>query len=210
MKAPSGTFHPAVASNMPEKAPPDDQRLIAACLQGQTEAYGMLVRRHQDRLFGALFRFLGNSEDALDVAQEAFLSAYSALADFKGGARFYTWLYRIAMNHAIDLRRRVKKKRTVQRVEEQAPLVPDRKAAPPGERLEQQESAAQLQGALQQLSAEHRVVLVLKDLEGLRYEEIAEIAGVPIGTVRSRLHRARLELKELLAPGAADLDCGAH
>lgn len=192
---------------MPETAPPDDQRLIAACLAGQTEAYGILVRRHQDRLFGALFRFLGNTEDALDVAQEAFLSAYSALADFKGGARFYTWLYRIAMNHAIDLRRRVKQKRALQRVEEQAQSAPDRRATPPAQRLEQQESAAQLQAALAQLSAEHRVVLVLKDLEGLRYEEIAEIAGVPIGTVRSRLHRARLELKELLSPSSANHGC---
>lgn len=193
---------------MPESAHSDEPELIAACLRGEQQAYALLMQRHQDRLFGALFRFLGNTEDALDVAQEAFLSAFSALDRFKGGARFYTWLYRIAMNHAIDLRRRSQHKRTPRRVEEQAPHAPDNRSPSPAVRLEQEETVAQLQAALQQLSAEHRAVLVLKDLEGLRYEEIADIIKVPIGTVRSRLHRARLELKEILEPGSSGLDCG--
>lgn len=191
---------------MAEKAQHDDGQLIAACLKGRAEAYGELVRRYQDRLYNALFRFLGNTEDALDVAQEAFLSAYLALRDFKGGARYYTWLYRIAMNHAIDLRRRTRHRATSLRVEEQAATTPDR-SAPAATSLEQKESVQQLQAALQRLSPEHRVVLILKDLEGLRYEEIAEVVEVPIGTVRSRLHRARLELKDILAPGSADHGC---
>jgi RNA polymerase sigma-70 factor (ECF subfamily) len=169
---------------MAEKAQPDDGQLIAACLKGRVEAYSELVRRYQDRLFNALFRFLGNTEDALDVSQEAFLSAYLALR---------------------DLRRRSRNKSASFRLDDHG-ASPDR-TAPATFRLEQQESVEQLQQALLQLSPDHRAVLVLKELEGMRYEEIAAVMDVPIGTVRSRLHRARLELKDILAPDAPGASC---
>jgi RNA polymerase sigma-70 factor (ECF subfamily) len=182
---------------MDEQARLDEERLIAASRRGDPEAYGGLVRRYQERLYHALFRFLQNAEDAADVVQEAFLSAYLALVDFKGGAKFYTWLYRIAMNHAIDLRRRqgAARRSGAREVEMESPpdpgLGPDRLAM-------QRDTASLLHRALGRLSQEHRLVLVLKDIEGMSYEEMAEVLEVPIGTVRSRLHRARLELKEVL------------
>ena len=179
----------------------DDQHLIAECLQGQTAAFGVLVRRYQERLHHSVFRLLENAEDAQDVVQEAFLNAYQSLDGFKGDSLFFTWLYRIAFNTAISFKRR---QRVMVRMEggpegEQSlePLDPSEHNRP-GHALEQAEQGRQIHQALQRLSPEHRAVLVMKDMEGMKYEEIAEILQVPIGTIRSRLHRARLELRELL------------
>lgn len=179
----------------------DDRRLIADCLAGHTPAFGVLVRRHQDRLFNAVLRVVDNAEDAADVVQEAFLNAYQSLNSFKGDSEFFTWLYRIAFNAAISLRR---KRKAVVSIDAGAddkssvePIDPSEYSRP-GSTLERNEEDAQLMNALGRLSPEHRVVLVLKDLEGQKYEDIAEVLDVPIGTVRSRLHRARLELRDLL------------
>jgi RNA polymerase sigma-70 factor (ECF subfamily) len=177
----------------------EDRQLITDCLRGRTEAFGELVKRYQDRLYNAVYRYLDNAEDAQDVVQEAFLSAYQALDGFKGGSQFFTWLYRIAMNHAIDRKRR---RRLVLRVEtlqeEDRHPIDESDAANPTEVLGKKEERERLHQALQLLSAEHRLVLILKDIEGLKYEEMAETLDVPIGTIRSRLHRARLELREIL------------
>ena len=181
----------------------DDRRLIAECLKGRTASFGDLVRRYQDRLFNAVYRVLDNTEDTHDVIQEAFLNAYQSLNSFKGDSEFFTWLYRIAFNAAITLKR---KRRTVFSLEygrddELSNEPADHSVfTRPGEALERSEEEAKLQEALNRLSPEHRVVLILKDIEGQKYEDIAEILDVPIGTVRSRLHRARSELKELLQP----------
>jgi RNA polymerase sigma-70 factor, ECF subfamily len=179
----------------------DDHRLIAECLRGDTAAFGVLVRRYQERLFNTAYRMVGNAEDAYDVVQEAFLSAYQSLDSFKGDSLFFTWLYRIAVNTAISLKR---KQRAVVSIDagrngEQGiePLDPS-DLSRPGHALEQAEQERRIQQALSRLSPEHRAVLVMKDMEGQKYEMIAEILDVPIGTVRSRLHRARLELRELL------------
>jgi RNA polymerase sigma-70 factor (ECF subfamily) len=177
----------------------EDQQLISECLQGRTEAFGELVRRYQDRLYNAVFRFLESGEDAQDVVQETFLSAYQALAGFKGSSRFFTWLYRIAMNHAVDLKR---KRRVLLRFEadqhEDTQPLDQSEFSRPQQAAEKGEESELLRQALQKLSPEHRMVLILKDIEGLRYEEMAEALEVPIGTIRSRLHRARLELREIL------------
>jgi RNA polymerase sigma-70 factor (ECF subfamily) len=178
----------------------DDLKLIADCLNGNTAAFGELVSRHQDRLYSTVLRLLDQPEDARDAVQEAFLHAYQSLHSFKGDARFSTWLYRIAVNTAISLKR---KHRLVLRLQPTAdgtandPLDPN-EANRPGHALEMAEQEKQVHEALGRLSAEHRAVLVLKDMEGMKYEEIAEILQVPIGTIRSRLHRARLELREIL------------
>lgn len=172
--------------------PRDDRELIAACLRGQLDAYGELVGRYQDRLFNAVFRFLGHAEDAKDVVQEAFLSAYQALGRFKGDSRFFTWLYRIAINHAVDQQR---KQKSLQRLERQLETAGE--GATPEDALERQEENEKLRQALEYLSTEHRMVLVLKDIDDLKYEEMAEVLDVPIGTIRSRLHRARLELRQV-------------
>jgi RNA polymerase sigma-70 factor (ECF subfamily) len=182
----------------------DDHRLIAECLNGDTAAFGALVRRYQDRLYNTAYRLVGNAEDAQDVVQEAFLSAYQSLGNFKGDSLFFTWLYRIAVNTAISLKR---KQRAVLRIDggrdggpAVEPLDPS-DVSRPGHALEQAEQGQRVQQALSRLSPEHRAVLVLKDMEGQKYESIADALRVPIGTVRSRLHRARLELRELLEKG---------
>ncbi len=179
----------------------DDRRLIAECLNGQSAAFGELVRRYQERLYNSIYRVVDNVEDANDVVQDAFLNAYQSLNSFKGDAEFFTWLYRIAFNTAISLKR---KKKAVYRLEwgpdDKSGLEPadDSAYSSPGASLERTEEEAVVQAALNRLSPEHRAVLVLKDLEGQKYEDIAEILDVPIGTIRSRLHRARVELRDVL------------
>ncbi len=179
----------------------DDQRLIAECLAGNQAAFGVLVRRYQDRLYNTVYRLVDNAEDALDVVQEAFFNAYQSLDSFQGGSAFFTWLYRIAVNTAISLKR---KRRVLVRLDGGRdgettiePLDPS-DLSRPEHALEQAEQERRVQQALARLSPEHRAVLVMKDMEGQKYENMAEALQVPIGTIRSRLHRARLELREIL------------
>jgi len=179
----------------------DDHRLIAECLRGDTAAFGVLVRRHQDRLYNTVYRLVDNAEDAYDVVQEAFLSAYQSLDSFKGDSQFFTWLYRIAVNTAISLKRKRRAVVSIDAgrhgepgVEPQDPSDLSR----PGHAMEQAEQERRVRQALARLSPEHRAVLIMKDMEGQKYEMMAEVLGVPIGTIRSRRHRARLELRELL------------
>jgi RNA polymerase sigma-70 factor (ECF subfamily) len=178
-----------------------DNQLIAECLQGQTAAFGELVHRYQDRLYNTVYRLLDNAEDAQDVVQDAFVHAYQSLTSFKGDSLFYTWLYRIAVNTAISWRR---KQRSFSRLHldqdgrggmEPADLS---EGSQPAHALEQAEEGRRVQIALNRVSAEHRAVLILKDMEGQKYETMAEVLQVPIGTIRSRLHRARMELREVL------------
>jgi RNA polymerase sigma-70 factor (ECF subfamily) len=180
----------------------EDQRLIAASLKGDASAFGDLVRRHQDRLFHTVYRLVDNAEDALDVVQEAFLSAYQSLDSFKGDSLFFTWLYRIVVNTAISMkrRRRVVLSIDAARIGSDPQIDPAdmSEANRPEHALDQAEQSRRVQKALTKLSPEHRAVLVMKDMEGQKYEDMADVLGVPIGTIRSRLHRARLELRAIL------------
>jgi RNA polymerase sigma-70 factor (ECF subfamily) len=179
----------------------DDHRLIAECLQGRTAAFGELVCRYQDRLFNTVYRLVDNAEDAQDVVQEAFLNAYQSLDTFKGDSQFYTWLYRIAFNTAISLKRKQKAAVSMHTVKEDGGDVEPVDASEfsqPEHAMQRAEQESRVQRALSRLSAEHRAVLIMKDMEGQKYETMAEILEVPIGTIRSRLHRARMELRELL------------
>jgi len=177
----------------------DDNRLIKECREGSTAAFGELVLRYQDRLYNTVLRLMNNAEDARDVVQEAFLHAYLSLHSFKGDSLFFTWLYRIAINTAISMKR--KQKPALRLAANTAgtldPLDPS-VGSGPGQALEMREEERRLQDALGKLSVEHRAVLVMKDVDGKKYEEIAEVLGVPVGTIRSRLHRARLEMREIL------------
>ncbi len=197
-----GNFCPAGrVQEQKELVNPDDHRLIADCLQGRTAAFGELVRRYQDRLYNCVYRLVDNAEDAQDIIQEAFLNAYQSLDRFKGDSQFFTWLYRIAFNASISLKRKqrvavaLKTGRAETGVSE--PLDTS-ESSRPEYALEKAEQERRVQQALNRLSPEHRTVLILKDMEGQKYETMAEILQVPIGTIRSRLHRARLELRELL------------
>ncbi|HEV2947821.1 MAG TPA: sigma-70 family RNA polymerase sigma factor [Gemmataceae bacterium] len=180
----------------------DEHRLIEQCRKGHTAAFGELVRRYQDRLFNTVYRLVDSTEDAQDVVQEAFLHAYQSLDRFKGDAQFFTWLYRIAVNSAISLQR--KQRTTVHLGDNRGGKgsVPEphdlSEFSQPDQALERADEERRIQSALNRLSAEHRAVLILKDLEDQKYETMAEILQVPIGTIRSRLHRARLELREVL------------
>jgi RNA polymerase sigma-70 factor (ECF subfamily) len=180
----------------------DDRRLIAECLGGRQDAFGELISRYQLRLYNAIIRLVDHAEDAADVVQDSFLNAYQSLRSFKGDAEFFTWLYRIAFNTAISLKRKKRATISLEAGGTEGGIDPDDPSEyiKPGRALERSEDEAQLQDALNRLSSEHREVLVLKDIEGMKYEDIAEILGVPIGTIRSRLHRARLELRDLLPP----------
>ena len=180
----------------------DDQSLIDACRRGQTEAFGVLVKRYQDRLYPTVLRLTGCAEDAQDLLQEAFLRAYQKLGHFQGESSFYTWVYRIAVNLALSGRRR---RRPDSRsrggldgggvgVESAA----DGRETDPSLPLERAEREQVIQNALNALAADHRAVVVLKEFDGLRYEQIGAILGIPVGTVRSRLHRARCELRQRL------------
>ncbi len=180
----------------------EDRWLIAECLGGRREAFGELVSRYQARLFNAALRLVHSYDDAADVVQDAFLSAFQSLHTFKGDAEFFTWLYRIAFNTAVSLKRKKRPALSLEASVGETGIDPDDPSeyVKPGVALERTEDEQQLSLAIARLSPEHRQVLLLKDIDGLKYEDIAELLAVPIGTIRSRLHRARLELRDLLVP----------
>lgn len=173
-------------------------QLIDQSLSGQSDAFGKLVTKYQDRLFNTLLHLVGSPEEARDVVQEAFVHAFVKLESFQRNAAFYTWLYRIAFNTAISRKRRQKPTVSVEQTRESGGHEPLDPGHGPGHRMEQAENVQQVQAGLAALSEEHRTILVLKEIEGHRYEEIAEMLDIPVGTVRSRLFRARMQLKEKL------------
>jgi RNA polymerase sigma-70 factor (ECF subfamily) len=176
----------------------EDSQLIDETLKGQSAAFGTLVQKYQDRLYNTVVYMVGNVEDARDIVQEAFVQAFLSLGSFQGSSAFYTWLYRIAFNVAATQRRRKRPAMSVERGRDQSGIEPIDAHQGPAEQLEQDERCRQVRQALLQLSEEHRIVLVLREIDGCRYEIIAEILELPVGTVRSRLHRARIELREEL------------
>lgn len=178
-----------------------DEELIRACLDGRADAFGELVLRYQDRLYNSLYRMLGSSEDAFDAAQDAFVLAYQKLESFRGDSQFYSWLFRIGYNAAVSGKRRARLKvHSLDAAREQSGTEPDesRPDSEPGHAMEVAEQQTLVQRALSELTDEYRTVIVMKEMEGLSYEEIAELTDVPIGTVRSRLHRGRIELRDKL------------
>lgn len=180
----------------------DDQQLIDECLAGRNDAFGELVVRYQDRLFHTLLYVTGAADQAQDVAQDAFVHAFAKLSTFRGESAFYSWLFRIAMNAAVSRKRRDRRmSASLDAARENAGHEPTdvHPNSEPSYPMEVSERQALVRAALAELSEEYRTVLVLKEMEDLRYEEIAEIVGCPIGTVRSRIHRARSELREKLA-----------
>jgi RNA polymerase sigma-70 factor (ECF subfamily) len=178
----------------------DDQRLVRASLNGDTEAFGQLVRCYQDRLYPTLLRLTGSPDDALDLLQDAFIRAYQKLDRFRGQSSFFTWVYRIAVNLALSERRHRKcmPHCTSTGDLDQYEMRSSVESRDPSLSLEQVEEEQRIQRALMQLPEEGRAIVVLRDLDGLSYEEIAEALQVPIGTVRSRLHRARCGLRQVL------------
>ena len=176
----------------------DEARLIDAALQGNSAAYGDLVRKYQDRLFTSVVHVVGCHEEAEDVVQDAFVQAYLKLKTFKRTSSFYTWLYRIAFNTAVSRQRRKKPEVSVDGHRETSGSEPLDPHDSPGDRMMRQERVAQVQAALATLSEEFRAVMVLREIEGCDYDTISDILDISLGTVRSRLHRARALMREQL------------
>jgi RNA polymerase sigma-70 factor (ECF subfamily) len=182
----------------------DDAPLIERSLRGDSTAFGGLVRKYQDRLFNTVVHVAGSREEAEDVVQEAFVQAFLKLSSFHGESAFYTWLYRIAFNVSVSRRRRKRNEVSLNAGREDTVIDPADDVEAPGEHILREERAHLVHAALGTLSDEHRTILVLREMEGFEYEQISEILDLPTGTVRSRLHRARLQLREQLKTVLAD------
>ena len=176
----------------------EDAQWIDDTLAGDTAAFGRLVAKYQDRLFNTLIHVTGSVQEAEDVAQEAFVQAFVKLQTFRGQSSLFTWVYRIAFNLWITRRRRRRPTKSVEETRELSGDEPTDAGEGPLDRLEREERARQIHVAIGELSEDHRTILVLREMEDCNYETIAEILDLPVGTVRSRLHRARLHLKQRL------------
>ena len=175
-----------------------DTTLIQRWQDGDADAFDELYSQHAPAIYRLGWAMLQQTQAAEDVVQEAFVQAYLKLGSFEGKSAFYTWLYRIAFHAAIDRTRsrRYGLARTVGGLGDLSEAT-DRGEGP-AERLDRQERERLVRQAISRLDEDHRAVLVLREMDGCCYETIAEILNVPIGTVRSRLHRARLQMRELL------------
>lgn len=176
----------------------DDEQLIDHALKGDSDAFGHLVTRYQDRLYNTMVHVAGSAEEARDVVQDAFVQAFLKLETFRRASAFYTWLYRIALNIAASRKRRQRPTVSIDEARERFGHEPAEKGDAPEGRMQQEERVCQVRAALGRLNDDHRTVLVLREIEGCDYETIADILEVRVGTVRSRLFRARMQLREEL------------
>ena len=174
----------------------------AACVRrlqrGETGAFEVLVQRHEKIIFNLVYRMLGDYDDAAETSQEVFLSAYRAIGQFRGEANFSTWLYRIALNHATTRRKSMSARQKRLVPIDGADMVDDGQVGP-AESLEKKELRESVQRALNELEPEDAAVILLRDLQDVSYEDVARVLKIPVGTVKSRLHRARQALKARLA-----------
>ena len=176
-----------------------EEELVRSAAKGDEMAFAQLVALHEKRIFALALRMTGNQEDAADVAQEAFLSAWRGLPNFRGEAGFATWLYRLTSNAAIDFLRKNKRQRAEASLnDEDLGLNAPDPAPTPQEQAEAQSLREAVRWGLGELSREHRQVLDLREYQELSYEEIAQRLDVDLGTVKSRLSRARSALRKIL------------
>jgi RNA polymerase sigma-70 factor (ECF subfamily) len=179
-----------------------DEELVRRSEGGDSSAFRLLVERYQQRVVHIALSVLRDPDESLDVAQDAFLKVFRNLSRFQGKSSFYTWLYRITFNLAIDRTRSRKRRKAISldaisdESSEQQPLdVPDGSAGP-GQVAGEKELEERINQAIDRLPPKHRQAVLLREIEGLSYQEIAEVAGCSVGTVMSRLHYAREKLKE--------------
>lgn len=178
-----------------------DQELLNRCLAGEDSAWESLLRVHTRRIYNLCYRFTGRAEDAEDVAQEVFIKVFQTLKSYDAAqGSFSTWLNRVTRNHLVDHYRRTRKDRATASLEDEMPAA-EQKSSPllePGRQVESRERRELLQLGLDKLSPDLREAVILRDLQDLDYEEIAQVLGVPQGTVKSRINRGRLELGRVL------------
>jgi RNA polymerase sigma-70 factor, ECF subfamily len=191
-----GIFIPNITSSYTEQ---DDVALVSACQVGDQDAFALLVQRHQRFVFNLVFRMLGQYEEADEVTQETFLAAWQGLPGFRGNARFSTWLYRIAYNCALKQLEQRKRDQALQlaiQVEQADQRINNDERI--GAEIEARDRQIIVREHLSNLPAKYRIVLVLRHLQEMTYEEMAEILTMPVGTIKTHLFRARNLLKERL------------
>lgn len=179
----------------------EEKVILSRARRGELAAFEELVRMYEKRVYAVALRSTGSPEDALDITQEVFLRAWRGIEGFRGDSGFSTWLLRIAMNQCVDFARRKQAAPAAQSLtddEEAERTLPDT-APTPEQRLENSELGRELAAALDEVSEEHRQIVLLRDVSGLSYTEIAETLKISEGTVKSRLSRARLTLREILS-----------
>jgi RNA polymerase sigma-70 factor (ECF subfamily) len=199
-----------VVNRAAPESDPSDAELVRQARRGDSAAFGALVTRYQDRVHNLCYRMCHNEADALDLSQSTFLKALDGLGRFRAESSFYTWLFRIAVNVTLSHRRAHRRRRTFS-------LDTGSDDANPGpqlaarqddvaERAMTGETHAQVVRAIERLDEEFRIAVILKDVEDLGYAAISEILSVPVGTVKSRIHRGRLMLRELLTEERKPVD----
>lgn len=178
----------------------DEKHILARARRGDLAAFEELVRRNEKRVYAVALRSSGSPEDAADITQEVFLRAWRSIEDFRGDSGFSTWLFRITANLCVDFaRHRQAQPQTQPLVGEDDAERPIPDTAPtPEEHLENSELGRELAAALDEISEEHRRIVLLRDVSGLSYTEIAEVLEISEGTVKSRLSRARIALRTIL------------
>lgn len=178
----------------------EEHTLVKKAQRGDHDAFALLLERYETQVYHQALRMVTNPEDAADMTQEAFLKAWQGLPTFQGDSAFSTWLYRLTNNVCIDFLRREKKRRgDLSLDDEDRDIAPPQDPAPtPHQVLEQRENRAAVLQGLANLSEEHRQVLVLREINGLSYEEIGQVLGLTAGTVKSRIARARIALAKFL------------
>jgi RNA polymerase sigma-70 factor (ECF subfamily) len=188
----------------------EERQLLAALQRGEESAFDTLVRRFQHRVYGMCLRLLGDRQEAEDIAQEVFLSVFRHIGGFRGESSLSTWLWRVTRNHCLNRLKHLKRRRHRQHLSLESPGeresqtrtrdLPAGEECRPDSRLQEKQLRQLLEAEIARLTPEHREIVVFADLEHLGYEEIQQITGLPLGTIKSRLHRARLELAARLAP----------
>ena len=183
-----------------------ERLLIGRLRERDPAAFEEIVRRYGDKVFNLVYRMLGNRHEAEDITQEVFITVFKTVETFRGEAKFSTWLLRIAANQSKNRIKYLSRRPTDGgEVDDAAPAaagtpgpVAHAQIEGPDKLLEAAELESLMQGAIASLDEEHRLLVILRDVEELSYQEIGEITGLPEGTIKSRLHRARMEIKEVL------------
>ena len=192
----------------------EDLQYVIRCQQGGTEAFEVLVERHQKKMLNIAFRMTGNYDDACDITQEAFIAAYKSIKKFKAEAKFSTWLYRIVVNYSKNRLKQLRgaAKREGVSIDDSGEMKKEGIFSQslinnnnPGMQMERRERETQVRKCITSLDEEYREVPVLRDIQGFSYEEIRDILEIPDGTVKSRLSRARNALKDCLTKVIGDL-----
>ena len=186
-----------------------DRRLILRAQSGDSGAFRLLVERHQRRVFAIALGLVRDEQDAREIAQEAFLRVHKGLSQFHGGSSFFTWLYRIVTNLSIDLMRKPSRREAelhfaLETDDGESPLLPAAADADPFDVVRRGQLSSRIQDALEQLPPYHRGVILMREVEGMSYEEMAEAMQVSKGTIMSRLFHARKKLQRALS------DCHAE